>query len=461
MKRLFDVVLALFAGTLLLLPILLVAVMVRATSPGPALYWSDRVGRDNRIFRMPKFRTMRVGTPAVATHLLQTPSAYLTTIGPFLRSSSLDELPQLWSILVGDMSFVGPRPALFNQDDLIELRTRAGVHRLLPGLTGWAQINGRDDLPIPEKVQLDAEYLQRRSLALDLRIIATSPTDAQPVIDAVVESAKRLSNSTDATLTIREGDVMRYVAISFSSGTPLFRRVGQTVSMSRPGVGQTAILEGRTIVQWDKDSCGDAGFLKIDLLGLGMLSAVEECVTEVARATGEVVDLSRIPLDDPATYADIRVADTVGVFQIESRAQMQMLLRTQPRCLDDLVVEVALVRPGPIQGGAVHPFVERLQLSRADPSFAVPYDHPLLAEALRETLGVIVFQDQVLDVAIALAGFTIGEAEGLRRAMSRKRSLAALESHRLRFVEGAIANGVTPGRPHRLGVCISGRGRGR
>ena len=170
-KRAFDWFLALTAALILAVPVLLVAALVRLTSPGPALYWSDRVGRHNTIFKMPKFRSMRVGTPAVATHLLADPKAYLTPIGSFLRKSSLDELPQLWSILVGDMSFVGPRPALFNQQDLIELRTQQGVHTLVPGLTGWAQINGRDELPIPEKVKLDVEYLQRQSLWLDIRIL--------------------------------------------------------------------------------------------------------------------------------------------------------------------------------------------------------------------------------------------------------------------------------------------------
>ena len=171
MKRLFDLALGLCAALVLALPVLLVAVLVRLTSPGPALYWSDRVGKGNRIFRMPKFRSMRVGTPAVATHLLADPKAHLTPIGSFLRKSSLDELPQLWSILKGDMSFVGPRPALFNQDDLIALRTECGVHDLVPGLTGWAQVNGRDELPIPEKVKLDAEYLQRKSLIFDIHIL--------------------------------------------------------------------------------------------------------------------------------------------------------------------------------------------------------------------------------------------------------------------------------------------------
>lgn len=171
MKRLFDLLLALCAMLVLLLPFLIVALLVKATSSGPALYWSDRVGRHNHLFRMPKFRTMRVDTPAVATHLLTDPARFLTPPGSFLRKSSLDELPQLWSILCGDMSFVGPRPALFNQQDLIELRTRYGVDKLLPGLTGWAQINGRDELPIPEKVSLDVEYMQRQSFVTDLHII--------------------------------------------------------------------------------------------------------------------------------------------------------------------------------------------------------------------------------------------------------------------------------------------------
>jgi O-antigen biosynthesis protein WbqP len=171
LKRLFDILLALAATVILALPILLLAVLIRLTSAGPALYWSDRVGARNRIFRMPKFRTMRVGTPAVATHLLADPDVYLTPVGGFLRRTSLDELPQLWSILKGDMSFVGPRPALFNQDDLVALRSEHGIDRLTPGLTGWAQINGRDDLPIPAKVEFDAEYLRRRSLWFDIKIL--------------------------------------------------------------------------------------------------------------------------------------------------------------------------------------------------------------------------------------------------------------------------------------------------
>lgn len=171
MKRVFDLSLAVVALLMLALPVVLVALLVKLTSRGPVIYWSDRVGRGNRIFKMPKFRTMRVDTPAVATHLLTDPQRFLTPVGSFLRKSSLDELPQLWSILAGEMSFVGPRPALFNQDDLVALRTRYGVDRILPGLTGWAQINGRDELPIAEKVQLDVEYLRRQSFRLDLRII--------------------------------------------------------------------------------------------------------------------------------------------------------------------------------------------------------------------------------------------------------------------------------------------------
>jgi O-antigen biosynthesis protein WbqP len=170
-KRAFDFALAVVVSSLLGLPIVLVALAVRLTSTGPILYWSDRIGQNNRIFKMPKFRSMRVDTPAVATHLLPNPDAYLTPIGSFLRKSSLDELPQLWSILKGDMSFVGPRPALYNQFDLMALRNQHGIDRLLPGLTGWAQINGRDELPIPQKVALDAEYLAKKSFWFDLKII--------------------------------------------------------------------------------------------------------------------------------------------------------------------------------------------------------------------------------------------------------------------------------------------------
>src|SRR5262245_61225218 len=204
---------------------------------------------------------------------------------------------------------------------------------------------------------------------------------------------------------------------------------------------QPASMEGRQMVQWDKDSCGDAGFLKIDLLGLGMLSAVERCVDEIARVRGERIDLSRIPYDDSEVYARIQEAETTGVFQIESRAQMQMLKRTRPETLDDLTVQVALVRPGPIIGGAVHPYIEHRKALRADPGYRVPYEHPSLEPVLRDTLGTIVFQDQVLEVSMAFAGFSAGEAEGLRRAMSRRRSEAAIRAYEEKFIAGARERG--------------------
>jgi error-prone DNA polymerase len=200
-----------------------------------------------------------------------------------------------------------------------------------------------------------------------------------------------------------------------------------------------AAMAGRQMVHWDKDSCSDAGFLKIDLLGLGMLSAVERCVEQIARRTDEVIDLSRIPFDDPETFKTIQEADTTGVFQIESRAQMASLRRTRPETLEEITIQVAIVRPGPIQGGAVNPYIERRQRMREDPSFVVEYDHPSLEPVLKETLGTIIFQDQVIEVAMAFAGFSAGEAEGLRRAMSRKRSQAAIMAHYEAFVAGAVA----------------------
>jgi len=171
MKRVFDLVLATVVGLILFPPIILTAILVKLTSKGAVFYWSDRVGKHNKTFKMPKFRSMKIDTPAVATHLLIDPKSALTSIGDFLRKSSLDELPQLWSILKGDMSFVGPRPALFNQDDLIALRTAKGVDKLVPGLTGWAQINGRDELPIPDKVALDVEYLHKQAFWFDIKIL--------------------------------------------------------------------------------------------------------------------------------------------------------------------------------------------------------------------------------------------------------------------------------------------------
>jgi error-prone DNA polymerase len=212
------------------------------------------------------------------------------------------------------------------------------------------------------------------------------------------------------------------------------------------------------MVHWDKDSCSDAGFLKIDFLGLGMLSAVERCVDLIARRTGEIIDLSRIPYDDPQTFASIQEADTTGVFQIESRAQMASLRRTRPETLEEITIQVAIVRPGPIQGGAVNPYIERRQRLREDPSYVVPYEHPSLEPVLRETLGAIIFQDQVIEVAMAFAGFSAGEAEGLRRAMSRKRSEAAIMAHHDAFVRGAQAThpDVTPDLAERVWSMVVG-----
>ena len=240
----------------------------------------------------------------------------------------------------------------------------------------------------------------------------------------------------------------------------LSQHPGGMVLSTRPLVDlcpvQPAAMEGRQIVQWDKDSCADAGFLKIDLLGLGMLSAVERCVEAVAEARGERIDLSRIRLDDPPTFEAIRAAETTGVFQIESRAQMQMLPRSRPETLDDLIVQVALVRPGPIQGGAVHPYLERRRLLREDPGYEVPYEHPDLEPILFDTLGAIVFQDQVIQVAMAMAGFSAGEAEGLRRAMSRKRSEAALAAYEERFVAGCGERGIERGLAERVFEQVRG-----
>jgi error-prone DNA polymerase len=241
--------------------------------------------------------------------------------------------------------------------------------------------------------------------------------------------------------SIRWRWLARLVEQAYGLPRHLSQHPGGMIVASRPLIDccpvVPAAMEGRQMVQWDKDSCADAGFLKIDLLGLGMLSAVERCVEEIARSHGERIDLSRIPFDDPETFRAIRAADTVGVFQIESRAQMQSLLRTRPRNLEDLTIQVAIVRPGPIQGGAINPYIERRRRLREDPSYEIPYEHPTLEPVLRETLGTIIFQDQVMQVAEAFAGFTPGEADGLRRAMSRKRSHEMLARHRERFIEGA------------------------
>ena len=244
----------------------------------------------------------------------------------------------------------------------------------------------------------------------------------------------------------------RWRALAFlareASGLPrhLSQHSGGMIVSARPLVELVPIVPAafpeRQMVQWDKDSCADAGFVKIDLLGLGMLSAVEECIDLVARRRGTPVDLARIDVHDPAVYEEIRDGDTVGVFQIESRAQIQSILQTQPENLDDLTIQVALIRPGPVSGGAVHPYVKHRNARRHDPNFEPPYDHPLLADCLRETLGVVVFQEQVLEVAMALAGFSPGQAEALRRAMSRKRSRDAMLRLWREFRDGARDRGV-------------------
>ena len=277
---------------------------------------------------------------------------------------------------------------------------------------------------------------------------------------AELERLARVTDGWDATRIAEEVDGMpgRHAGPRWDAFRRLTREIaglprhisqhpGGMVISTRPLIDlvpvQPAAMAGRQICQWDKDSCGDAGFLKIDLLGLGMLSAVEDAIDRIARLRGKTIDLSRIDLKDKGVYEEIQAADTVGVFQIESRAQMQSLLQTRPENLDDLTVQVALVRPGPIQGKAVHPYVKHRHAKRADPSFEPPIEHESLREPLRDTLGVVVFQDQVLDVSMAAAGFSIGEAEGLRRAMSRKRSEEAIEAWRPRFVEGcASANGI-------------------
>ncbi|MGC2374905.1 MAG: DNA polymerase III subunit alpha [Solirubrobacteraceae bacterium] len=234
----------------------------------------------------------------------------------------------------------------------------------------------------------------------------------------------------------------RLVGEAYGLPRHLSQHSGGMVISTRPLIDCCPVapsaMEGRQMVQWDKDSCADAGFLKIDLLGLGMLSAVERCVDLVASAHGKRIDLSRIPFDEPETFEAIRAADTVGVFQIESRAQMQSLRRTLPMNLDDLTVQVAIVRPGPIQGGAINPYIERRGRLREDPDYEIPYEHPSLQPVLESTLGTIIFQDQVMQVAEAFAGFSPGEADGLRRAMSRKRSQEAMQRHRERFIAGAM-----------------------
>jgi error-prone DNA polymerase len=280
----------------------------------------------------------------------------------------------------------------------------------------------------------EIERVARGSEGWDAREVAKD-------IDSALGPAASDSHAPRRGAGGRWGWLARLAAEAHGLPRHLSQHSGGMIVATRPLIDccpiVPAAMEGRQIVQWDKDSCSDAGFLKIDLLGLGMLSAVERCVELIAKTRGEYVDLSRIPYDDQETYACIQEADTTGVFQIESRAQMQSLRRTRPETLQDITIQVAIVRPGPIQGGAVNPYIERRQRLRVDPDYEVPYEHPSLEPVLRETLGTIIFQDQVLEVAIAFAGFSTGEAEGLRRAMSRKRSEAAIEAHHKRFVAGA------------------------
>ena len=286
-----------------------------------------------------------------------------------------------------------------------------------------------------------------KALGLPMGEIERVARTADPWGGGQVEQAVAESVGERAAATPRWRALVRLVAEAQNLPRHLSQHPGGMVISTRPLVDccpvQPAAMEGRQLLQWDKDSCSDAGFLKIDLLGLGMLSAVERCVDEIARTRGEVIDLSRIPFDDPEVYAQIQRAETTGVFQIESRAQMQMLVRTKPETLDDLTVQVALVRPGPILGGAVHPYIERRKRLREDPSYEVPYEHPSLEPVLRDTLGAIVFQDQVIEVAMAFAGFTAGQAEGLRRAMSRKRSEAAMRAYEELFLAGAVERGAS------------------
>ena len=271
-------------------------------------------------------------------------------------------------------------------------------------------------------------------------------SDGWSSADAVEDEIRRMPGGEDR-LRSRRWRALAALARE-ASGLPrhLAQHSGGMVVSATPLVELVPVVpaafEGRRICQWDKDSCADAGFVKIDLLGLGMLSAVEECLDLIAEGHGRAPDLSRIGFDDPAVYAEIQDADTMGVFQIESRAQMQSLLQTRPENLDDLTVQVALIRPGPVSGGAVHPYVAHRRARRRNPDFVPPYDHPLLEPALRETLGVVVFQEQVLEVSMALAGFTPGEAEDLRRAMSRKRSRTAMLRMWERFQQGARERGV-------------------
>jgi error-prone DNA polymerase len=318
------------------------------------------------------------------------------------------------------------------------------IERVARGSEGWDAHHVARDIESVFGVDLGEEFGAPAPRREGRDFHDPPPPAVDPRRDAGRSGAGREASAREASAR-GAGERWRWLArlAAEAHGLPrhLSQHSGGMIVSTRPLVDccpiVPAAMEGRQIVMWDKDSCSDAGFLKIDLLGLGMLSAVERCVELISRTRGERIDLSRIPYDDPATYECIQTADTTGVFQIESRAQMQSLRRTRPENLKDITIQVAIVRPGPIQGGAVNPYIERRQRMRIDPDFQVPYEHPSLEPVLRETLGTIIFQDQVLEVAIAFAGFSPGDAEGLRRAMSRKRSEAAIEAHHQRFVAGA------------------------
>ncbi len=321
------------------------------------------------------------------------------------------------------------------------------IERVARGSEGWDARAVARDIESAFGVELDAELTADRPQEGGRVRERGDPHDPPPPAPDPRRDESRRVPGADAPLGARRGAGGRWAWLARlaaeAHGLPrhLSQHSGGMIVATRPLIDccpiVPAAMEGRQIVQWDKDSCADAGFLKIDLLGLGMLSAVERAVEMIAATRGERIDLSRIPYDDPETYRCIQEADTTGVFQIESRAQMASLRRTRPETLKDITIQVAIVRPGPIQGGAVNPYIERKQRLREEPGFQVPYEHPSLEAVLGETLGTIIFQDQVLEVAIAFAGFSVGEAEGLRRAMSRKRSEAAIEAYHRRFVAGA------------------------
>ena len=339
------------------------------------------------------------------------------------------------------------------------------IERVARGSEGWDARHVARDIESAFGVDLGEEFAEVSDSPLQTRDFHDPPPPSPDPRRDRGGSGSRSGSGSGSDAARGRGGRWRWLArlAAEAHGLPrhLSQHSGGMIVATRPLIDccpiVPAAMEGRQIAHWDKDSCSDAGFLKIDLLGLGMLSAVERTVEMIAATRNERIDLSRIPYDDADTYACIQEADTTGVFQIESRAQMQSLRRTRPETLQDITVQVAIVRPGPIQGGAVNPYIERRQRLRVDPSYQVPYEHPSLEPVLRETLGTIIFQDQVLEVAIAFAGFSPGEAEGLRRAMSRKRSEAAIEAYHRRFVSGAqTRHGVDEALAERVFAMVQG-----